>query len=130
MNKLRNFGIVSLIFFFTILVTNAQNKDQINRGKAVYNRTCIACHQDNAKGIPGAFPPLAKSDYLNDLNATIKAVKFGLKGPITVNGQKYNTEMVSPKLSDSEIADVLTFVYNNFGNNPQTVSTEQVKAVK
>lgn len=130
MNKSRNFGIVFLIFLFTCVLTNAQNKEQLNKGKAVYNRTCIACHQENGKGIPGAFPPLAKSDYLNDLKATIKAVKFGLKGPITVNGQKYNTEMVSPKLSDSEIADVLTFVYNNFGNNAQTISTEQVKAVK
>ena len=52
-----------------------------NKGKGVYTKTCIACHQATGAGIPGAFPPLAKSDYLNaDVNRAIKQVIKGSNG--------------------------------------------------
>jgi mono/diheme cytochrome c family protein len=104
---------------------------QINNGKIVYNKTCVACHQMNGAGIPGAFPPLAKSDYLNaDVNRAIKQVLVGSTGPITVNGKKYVTPMPKQVLSDQQIADVLTYIYASWGNNKSVVTPEMVKAIR
>ncbi len=104
---------------------------QINNGKIVYNKTCVACHQMNGAGIPGAFPPLAKSDYLNaDVNRAIKQTLNGSLGPITVNGKKYVTPMPKQVLSDQQIADVLTYIYANWGNNKSIVTPEMVKAIR
>lgn len=100
-----------------------------NKGKAIYNKTCVACHQANGQGIPNAFPPLAKSDYLNkDVNRAIKVVLNGLNGPITVNEKKYNSAMTSQGLSDQQVADVLTYVYSSWGNNNTKVTPAMVKA--
>lgn len=102
-----------------------------NNGKVIYNKICVACHQAEGQGIPNAFPPLAKSDYLNkDTNKAIKAVANGLNGEITVNGKKYNSVMPNPNLNDQEIADVLTFVYSSWGNNKKVVTPAMVKAQK
>ena len=99
------------------------------KGKAVYAKTCIACHQATGAGVPSAFPPLAKSDYLNaDVNRAIKQVIKGSNGPITVNGKKYSTPMPAQPLNDQEIADVLTYVYSNWGNSKKVVTVAMVKA--
>ncbi|MBP6758981.1 MAG: cytochrome c [Flavobacterium sp.] len=104
---------------------------QVNNGKIVYNKTCVACHQMNGAGIPGAFPPLAKSDYLNaDVNRAIKQTLNGSLGPITVNGKKYVTPMPKQVLSDQQIADVLTYIYASWGNNKSIVTPEMVKAIR
>lgn len=101
----------------------------INKGKAVYSKTCVACHQATGAGVPGAFPPLAKSDYLNaDVNRAIKQVIKGSNGPITVNGKKYNTPMPPQALSDQQIADVLTYVYSSWGNTKKVVTVAMVKS--
>lgn len=101
------------------------------KGKAVYAKTCVACHQANGQGIPNAFPPLAKSDYLNqDTNRAIKAVMNGLHGPITVNGKKFNAAMPTQNLKDDQIADVLTYVYSSWGNNNTKVTVAMVKALR
>lgn len=101
---------------------------QIADGKNIYGNTCFACHQSEGQGIPSAFPPLAKSDYLNaDVNRAVDAVIFGLTGEITVNGAKYNSVMTSQNLTDQEIADVMTYVYNSWGNNKTVVTPQLVK---
>lgn len=103
-----------------------QNPD---KGKEVFTKTCIACHQANGQGVPNAFPPLAKSDYLNkDANRAIKTVLNGLSGPITVNGKKFNAMMTPQALSDQQVADVLTYVYSSWGNNGTKVTPAMVKA--
>lgn len=103
----------------------------INKGKTVYTKTCIACHQATGAGIPGAFPPLAKSDYLNaDVNRAIKQVIKGSNIPMTVNGKKYTTAMPPQALSDQQVADVLTYVYANWGNSKKVVTLAMVKAQK
>lgn len=99
------------------------------KGKAVYAKTCIACHQATGAGVPGVFPPLAKADYLNaDVNRAIKQVIKGSSGPITVNGKKYSTPMPAQVLNDQEIADVLTYVYSNWGNSKKIITVAMVKA--
>jgi mono/diheme cytochrome c family protein len=101
-----------------------------NAGKAVYTKVCAACHQATGAGIPGAFPPLAKSDYLNaDVNRAIRQVIKGSTGKITVNGKVYNTPMPPQgTLSDKEIANVLTYVYGSWGNTNKKITPAMVKA--
>jgi nitrite reductase (NO-forming) len=100
-------------------------------GKQVYMQTCFACHQAEGQGIPNAFPPLASSDYLNaDVNRAIGIVLKGKTGEITVNGNKYNSVMTRQTISNEEIADVLTYVYNSWGNNKTIVTKAQVDKVK
>lgn len=106
-------------------------EEQLSAGKQVYSQTCFACHQAEGQGIPNAFPPLAKSDYLNaDVNRAIGIVLHGKSGEITVNGQKYNSVMTKQVISSEEIADVLTYVYNNWDNNKSVVTTKMVNGVK
>jgi nitrite reductase (NO-forming) len=105
--------------------------EQIKLGKTLYGRTCFACHQSEGQGVPNAFPPLAKSDYLNaNIDRAINAVLHGLSGEVTVNGKKYNNVMTSQNLTDEEIADVLTYVYNSWGNNKTVVTPAKVKALR
>jgi len=103
----------------------------VAKGKGVYTKTCIACHQATGVGVPGAFPPLAKSDYLNaDVNRAIKQVIKGSNIPMTVNGKKYTTAMPPQALSDQQVADVLTYVYSSWGNTKKVVTLAMVKAQK
>ena len=103
----------------------------IEKGHEVFSRTCIACHQVNAKGLPGIFPPLAGSDFLNaNKERAIGIVLHGKKGPVTVNGKSFNNIMPSQNLSDQEIAAVLTYVYNSFGNSKKVVKPEEVAKVR
>ena len=105
--------------------------EKMERGKQVYSQNCLACHQATGAGIPNAFPPLASSDYLNaDAHRAIEVVKFGLNGEIKVNGNVYNSAMPKQNISDEDVAAVLTYVYNNWGNNKTEVTQEMVKKVK
>lgn len=103
--------------------------DKIKIGKEIFNTTCFACHQSEGQGIPNAFPPLAKSDYLNaDSKRAIKTILHGLSGEVTVNGKKFNSIMPAQNLSDDEIANVMTYIYNSWGNNKTEVTPEMVKS--
>jgi len=107
----------------------ALSKDEkMELGKNIYARTCVACHQGAGQGVPDVFPPLAKSDYLNaDVDRSIEAVIHGLSGEITVNGKTYNNVMPSQMLDDAQTASVLTYIYNNWGNNGTEVTEEMVR---
>lgn len=105
--------------------------DRIKFGQVVYNQVCIACHQAEGQGIPNAFPPLAKSDYLNaDTNRAISTVIHGLTGKVKVNGAEYNSIMPQLDVLDESIANVLTYVYNQWDNNGTEVTPEMVKRVR
>ena len=95
-------------------------------GQEIYNDFCVQCHLEDGKGIKGIYPPLAKSDFLKDINQTISSIKYGLKGPITVNGEKYNSIMVSQGLDDEEISDVVNYILNSWGNSTNELITEEI----
>ena len=106
---------------------------QVEKGKQVYMGLCFACHQPDGKGLPGTFPPLAGSDYLmGDRERAIRIVLKGLMGPVVVNGQTINSVMPPQEetLTDQQIADVLTYVFNAWGNEGAAFSTDQVKAIR
>jgi nitrite reductase (NO-forming) len=109
---------------------NKTLSEKMESGKNIYMKTCFACHQANGEGIAKAFPPLAKSDYLNaDVKRAIDIVLNGKTGEIEVNGEKYNSVMTKQTLSEHEVADVLTYIYNSWGNNKTNVDVNTVKAV-
>jgi nitrite reductase (NO-forming) len=100
-------------------------------GERVYGQICAACHQPSGVGIPKAFPPLARSDFLMaDKSRSIRIVMKGLEGAITVNGEAFNSVMPAPQLEDDDIANVLTFVRNSFGNSGDAVTLDEVKRVR
>ena len=92
---------------------------------------CITCHMDQGQGIEGVFPPLAQSDYLMaDKERSISVVKYGQEGEIVVNGTTYNNIMSPMGLSDEEIADVLNFIRNSWGNQGEIVTPDEVAQIK
>lgn len=126
-----------LIFISILLTSGYPSQDEtlaksIQRGKAVYTDFCATCHKPNGEGTPKFFPPLAKSDYLlNQRAASIHAVKYGQKGKITVNGTDYNGLMPNPGLTDEEVADVMNYILNSWGNKSNKIVTiDEVTKVK
>ena len=105
-------------------------KQSMEAGKKVYETSCMNCHMQDGKGLEGAFPPVAKSDFLRkNSNEIIDVLTKGQSGEIKVNGVTYNGVMPSVEyLSDKEIADVLNYIQNSWGNkNTKPVLPEQVK---
>ena len=102
----------------------------MEKGKRVYTQLCFTCHQPEGQGMPGIFPPLAKSDYLMaDKTRAITSLIKGLSGPVTINGTTYNGMMPPSMLSDEQIASVLTYVRNSWGNSGDAVTVEEVKKI-
>ncbi len=134
-NKYRTRSIVMLGFAVVITSFIFQDRDleeSKKRGEDIYMSYCITCHMDKGQGILGAFPPLANSDFLMaDKQRAIRIILNGLTEEITVNGQVYFGEMTPQDLNDQEVADVLNFVMNSWGNNGETIlETEVTKARK
>jgi nitrite reductase (NO-forming) len=106
---------------------------QVEKGKAVYMQTCFVCHMTEGQGVAGQIPPLAKSDFLAKLTKRdyITGVLLGRTGQIVVNGQNYNGTMVPMNyLSDEQVADVLTYVRNSFGNTGDAVTIDEVAKIR
>ncbi|NGP88797.1 copper-containing nitrite reductase [Fodinibius halophilus] len=106
-------------------------EERIKFGQETYMSVCQSCHMKDGSGVEGAFPPVAESDYLNDdPKKGISAVVHGLSGEITVNGETYKGIMPKQNLTDEEVANVITYILNNFGNDGGTVTPEQVAEVR
>jgi len=104
----------------------------IERGKDLYMESCVTCHLANGQGVKGTFPPLAKSDFLLKYpEKSIHSIKFGMNGKVVVNGVTYNNAMPPSGFADDEIADVMNYIRNSFGNkNTQMITEKIVAAVK
>jgi mono/diheme cytochrome c family protein len=114
-------------FFFSAL------KESIKRGKEVYTMYCQSCHMEDGKGTPDVNPPLAKADYIKKPAKTLIGIVLkGQSGEVTVNGKTYNGMMAAQDyLTDTEIADVLNYVRNSWGNKiPGTITPATVKALR
>jgi mono/diheme cytochrome c family protein len=137
--------LIILILFIPVSFLSAQTKKKaspqpsakafhasIERGKAVYIKTCIACHQADGNGVPRLNPPLSKTEYvLGDKTRLIEIILNGLNEEIEINGDYYSNPMPPfNTLSDQEIADVLTYIRNNFQNKASAVTASEVKTVR
>ncbi len=103
-------------------------------GEEIYGR-CMACHQATGAGMPGAFPPLAGSEWVTGPSSRpIAILLHGLQGEITVKGEKYNSMMMAygtnVPMSDDEVAAVLTYVRSSFGNSAPAVTPAEVAKVR
>jgi len=126
--------ILSVLIFCSAVIPKQKDElgQSIVRGKAIYADHCASCHMEKGEGIEGNFPPLAKADYLTKFpEKSIAAVKLGMEGKITVNGKEYENMMPNPGLEIDQVADVMNYIRNSFGNtNKKIVTPEMVKGVK
>ena len=125
-------GIIGLFIIYegTWLYQKKPLEQSIADGKEIYNDFCVQCHLDNGEGVSGVFPPLAKSDYLlNNIEMSIRGLKYGLSGPIVVNGEEYDGVMQNQGLDNLEIADVMNFILNTWGNEYKEIITENQVAI-
>ena len=128
MTSLKSFALC----FLAAAAVAAPDADSMKRGQAVYSRTCIACHQPTGMGLPPVFPPLAGSEWIaKDASIAVRNITNGMQGPVTVKGMTYNSMMPPVAgLTDKDIADVVTYVNNSFGNTGATVTEAEVTAIK
>jgi mono/diheme cytochrome c family protein len=102
----------------------------MKKGATVFNN-CQGCHQPTGLGQPGAIPPLAGSEWVMGGTERITRIALhGLAGPVTVKGNSYNNVMIAPVMSDEEIANVLTYVRNSWGNQAPMVTKQMVAKVR
>lgn len=121
-------GFVGLLILFegTWLFQNKPLEQSIADGEEIYQDFCLQCHLDTGKGVSGVFPPLVESDYLiNNIDLSIRGVKYGLSGPIVVNGEEYDGVMQNQGLDNEEIADVMNYILNSWGNKSTDMITEE-----
>ena len=107
-------------------------EQQAQTGSVLFMGTCSTCHQPNGEGLANVFPPLAKSDLLAKTpQRAIEIVLNGLTGPITVNGNQYNSVMPPmSQLNDDEVANILTYVQSSWGNDGPQVTAKQVAEIR
>ena len=108
------------------------DKATMARGKKVYTQYCATCHQLDGGGVPGLNPPLEKTPYV--LGTKTKLIRIVLKGMNTheeIDGETYSNTMAPHNhLTDQQIADVLTYVRNSFGNKAIPITPGDVKYVR
>jgi nitrite reductase (NO-forming) len=127
-------AVVALICSYAVGIAAADKAALMAKGQKIYNEYCKTCHQPNGQGLGTVYPPLAKSDYLKNtpMPTIIKEVVNGKSGKLKVNGKEYNGVMapLPKKYTDDDIAGVITYVYNSFGNSGPVVTPADVKKHK
>jgi len=125
--------IIPGIFLLSGFVPDQTLGESIKRGKEVYTLYCQSCHMEDGKGTPEINPPVAKADYVKKPAMTLIGVVLdGQSGEVVVNGKKYNAIMApQPYLTDEQIADVLNYIRNSWGNKISgTITPAAVKALR
>ena len=124
--------VFSLFYFIIVgvitsyLFQEKTKKESIAEGQEIYQDFCVQCHLNSGEGVSGVFPPLKSSDYLlNNIEKSIAGIKYGLKGKIVVNDEIYNSVMVNQGLDNEEIADVMNYILNEWGNSFKKQITAQ-----
>ena len=123
------------IFLIILLSTSSlaqqSSGDSYMRGQMLYVDFCVRCHLPDGTGETGLIPPIANADFLQDIQATVQSIKYGIHGPITVNGVIYNNNMAPMGLENDEIADVTNYILNSWGNTADMIVTEAyVRGIK
>ena len=121
-------GLLTYLCFCSIAFLNLQvqksKSESIKNGAELYRDFCYRCHGFNGEGQSDLIPPLKSSDYLlNNIDLSIAGLKYGLKGEIIVNGKSYNSYMAYQGLENDEIADIMNYILNEWGNNSEEFIT-------
>lgn len=118
---------------FTGAAAPPEPVDPISRGKKLFTANCVACHQAAGTGVPNQYPPLAGSEWVTGEPGRLKRILLGgLNGPVTVKGAVFNNQMPAfgERLKDDQIAAVLTFIRQEWGNAAGAITPEQVAATR
>ncbi|MFN8357115.1 MAG: cytochrome c [Spirosomataceae bacterium] len=126
-------GIGSLVLIF--LAEACQSSSDIKReqyfveGMELYKIHCANCHQMDGKGLQNLYPPIANSDFLTNQKQYLACgIKYGITDSLRVNGKVYTQAMpANTQLKNIEIAEILTYIYNKWGNEKEITPTETVK---
>lgn len=114
--------------------TQVAELSQADRGKKIFSANCATCHQASGTGVAGQYPPLAKSEYVNGGTKRLGMILLkGLQGPLTVAGAQYGSAVMQPwekTLTDAKIADVLTYIRQDWGNTGSPISPEGLAALR
>ncbi len=128
------FVVASAVVVVVCMAATGMNAQDVKNGKKVYEEYCKTCHMANGEGMAKVYPPIAKSDYIvkTPTEILIREVVFGKSGKVTVNGKEYNGVMapLPSKYKDKDIADVMTYIFTNFGNSKGKVTVKDVAAAK
>ena len=118
--------LLAIAGLFTYLFQDPELEASIERGSEIYTDFCVTCHNGNGEGVAYTYPPLAMSDFLMDnREKSIRGIKYGQRGELVVNGVTYNNVMDPLGLEDDEIADVMNFILNSWGNSSEDMVTEK-----
>lgn len=122
---------ISLFGFLSYMQPQKTIEKSISDGKEIYQDFCVQCHLNSGEGVSGVFPPLKASDYLmNNFEKSVAGIKYGLRGKITVNDEIYDGIMVSQGLDNEEIADVMNYILNEWGNSyTEQITSEEVNKI-
>lgn len=138
-------GIWQVLIYFTVISSivngcgqsttdrNHSNKftQYYRQGEQLYIKHCSNCHQANGTGLGRVYPPLHKSDFMKEnFNRVICLMKYGIKGELIVNGMNYNQPMPGvPSLSDLEVAQIATYIYNTWSHSSGLVDVKDASAI-
>ena len=133
MSRFVNLLAISVVF---VGLLACQSEEEIKRqryiteGILVYKNNCANCHQAKGQGLAELYPPIAHSDYLANKKSVICLIRYGQQGAIKVNGKTYNRPMpAQPQLSDLEVAELVTYIYNEWGNETKVTSVKNVTPI-
>lgn len=125
---------IAIIVWVTITAQSfyqpGPNKLSYENGKTVYTTYCISCHMEDGNGLEGVFPSLVKTGNLADKNRMVKIILQGMRGKIKVKETVYDAEMAAIAISDKEVADVINYVRNSWGNKAPYIKVSDVEAGK
>jgi len=119
-----------------VLFTSCQSDEKVKLeqyyigGKVIYEQNCANCHQKDGKGLQNLYPPIAGSDFLRNKEQVILIIKNGMTGEMIVNGKTYNQPMpANSQLQNLDIAEVVTYIYNEWADEKKVTTTEEVANV-
>lgn len=131
MNKVITIVIIVLMTITTqSFYQQTPNQASYENGKTVYTTYCLSCHMEDGNGLEGVFPSLVKTGNLGDKNRMVKIILQGMRGKITVKGTAYDAEMAAIAISDKEVADVINYIRNSWGNKAPYIKVADVIAGK
>ncbi len=123
------------LLFLVVMSAACESKDELKRdqyyseGYQLYTANCANCHQADGKGLANLYPPIIGSKYVSQTGPLVCIIKNGLEGEIVVAGKTYNRPMpANPKLTDIEIAEIVTYVSNSWGNETTYTRIDSVTA--
>ncbi|WP_338876813.1 c-type cytochrome [Spirosoma sp. SC4-14] len=126
-------SLVVLIFLGSISCQDDQEikrQRYITEGILIYKNTCANCHQNKGQGLASLYPPIAGADYLTNKSDVICLIRYGHQGALVVNGKTYNRPMpAQPQLSDLEVAELTTYLYNEWGGETKVTDVKTVTPI-